>query len=448
MHFKQYFYETLRVDDAVARSQLRNHPLVRQGTFGVEIEFIVTGMPSSQWGTNYLVDALEDTSFEQELYQKYGYIEDHQDGRTETVQISDREWRKFFKKYIADNREEALEAFQDRMEDFWERDDQHGINIMTSYWKNVVEEMIQKAGFKTRPDEAQGETWGVGDDGTDSEEGKPVVEIRTGIMTEQDMPRFERVLIGFQQLFSRNKSYLRVAGNTGLHVHISNPAINLPGGPDPFTRLASIASLDEEKIWDDLAPHDRSFERFSALNRQQDFSNYSDKGFHQMIIEWVWFRLNPDRSKVSASPRGAANFSVNVTSKQLSDFMGGFDRNVGVNTRSRQPTVEYRQLSSVMLTDPQGPQKVIDYIRYFLENTAGLSNKNQFVIKNEDTRVVFTRLQGGAKIDFQKRESSDSRFSRVRQTGDTADSMRKLSTPPPQPGGLPRQQGVNLPRPN
>lgn len=421
MHFKQYFYETLRMTDTNARNKLQAHPLVQQGTFGVEIEFIVMGMPVSEWNTDLLISDLGVTDFERKLHRMYASTDS---GNLKTVNVmSSKEWNQFFDKYISTHKQDAVNAW---MEEFEERTDNFGWSQIRKYWKGVVKKMIQDVGFPVIDGNSSGKKWGVGDDGMDSDNNKPVVEIRTGILTAADEPRLEQVLLGLQQLFKANKSYLRVAGNTGLHVHVSNPAINRSEGADPFTRLASISSVDEDKIWDDLARHDRAFERFSALNRQQDFSSHSDKGFHQMVIDQIWHRLNPDRSVVHRNPRGPVSFTVNLNMRDLEDFVQGFDRNVGINARSRQPTVEYRQLSSAMLTDPQGPQKVIDYIRYFLENTAGLSNKNQFVIKDEDVRVTFTRIQGGARIDFQKRASSDDRFSRVPHAGDKADSLRNF----------------------
>lgn len=419
----RHFLETLRVADAAARSRLQAHPLVREGTFGVEVEFVVTGMPTPQWDDDFLAASLEDTAFEHDLQQRHASTEgeDPDTGEVVTTTMSRREWNRFFESYVKSHKQEAVDAW---MEEFGEDTENRGWSLMRGHWQRVVQKMIHDAGFPVSSGNSSGRRWGVGEDGLDTEDNKPVVEVRTGVLTAADVPGLEKVLVGFQRLFAANKSYLRVAGNTGLHVHVSNPAINRPGGPDPFTRLASIASVDEDRIWDDSAPHDRAFEKFAALNRQQDFSSYGDKGFHQMVIEWVWYRLNPDRTKVSSMPRGPASFSVSVTADQLADFMSGFERNVGVNAKSRQPTVEYRQLSSAMLADPQGPARVIDYIRYFLENTASLSNKNQFSVKDDDTRVTFTRLRGGAKIDFQRRASSDDRFRRVAQAGDTADAMR------------------------
>jgi hypothetical protein len=420
-NFKRYFYETLRVDDTNARSKLSKHPLVQNGTFGVEIEFKVLGMPVNNWDGRYLAYKLEGTDFEQKLRQQHGSVEDYFHGHVETVKMTDREWKDFLEEYIRNNKEEAVDAW---MEEYGDETDGNNWKPITTHWKSVCRQVIVDAGFQVGHDQARGSLWGVGEDGRDTEEQRPVVEIRTGIMTEKDIPAFEKVLLGIQKMIVQNKSYVHVAENTGIHVHVSNDAINKEDEPDPFTRLASIASVDEDKIWDDMASHDRSFERFSLLNRQQDFSSYKDKGFHRLVIEWVWMSLNPDRSKVSAAPKGPTSFTVNVSSAQLAGFMNKFERNVGINTKSRQPTVEYRQLSSALLTEPKGPTKVIDYVRYFMQNTAGLSNKNQIVVKDDDDRVTFTRIQGGARIDFQKRASSDDRFSTVPQSGDKTDVLR------------------------
>lgn len=440
MHFKQYFYETLRMDDARARSMLRQHPLVQQGTFGVEIEFIALGIPYEAWDNKFIMKMLLKSKYADDLFKQYGRIETYHNGRAEYEPMSSSEWSEFLKGYIIDHKKEVIQSCLAELGHMTESN--QFVDSVIKYWKDIVKKIIQNVGFGVRDGLSNGTTWGVGDDGFDSEDKKPVIEIRTGILSQEDMSGLEKVLIELRNLFKTNAEYLRLAGNTGLHVHVSNPAINQSGGPDPFTRLASIASIDEDKIWNDMAPHDRAFERFAVLNRQQDFSNYNDRGLHQMVIKLA-SDLNPDKNKQN---KGPVHFSVNVSSQELSQFIYGIDRNVGINTRSRQPTVEYRQLSSALLMDQNGPQKVLDYIRYFLENTAGLSNKNQFVIKDENIRVVFTRIQGGAKIDFQRRSAEDDRFSSVSQTGNKTDQLRNFSsdqTPPWQTNRIANAAALN-----
>lgn len=415
MQFKQFFYETLRVGDAHARGQLAAHPLVRQGTFGVEVEFKVLGLPPNAWDDQTLANGLQETPFEEELYQRHGGRdeEDQETGETVHVGMNRREWAKFFEEYVRTHKEEAIEAWMDH---YGEKADSHMWRHIKGHWQAEARRAIEAAGFKVRGDQASGPTWGVGDDGLDSEESRPVVEVRSGIMTPADEGRLLQVLQGFQKMFQQNKAYVQAAGNTGLHVHVSNPAVNRGGSADPFSRLASLAGVDEDRIWDDMAPHDRAFERYALLNRQQDFSSYKDTGFHQMVLEYVKFRLKPK----GAGPR----FTANVTAAELAEFMSGFERNAGVNVKSEHPTVEYRQLSSALLTEPQGPRKVIDYIRYFSQNTAGLANKNQFSVKDGNERAVFTRLPGGARVDFQGRDDDEQSFPRVPQHGHPAADLR------------------------
>lgn len=422
MDFKTFFSETLRVADARARGQLQAHPLVQNGTFGVEIEFKVLGLPEKEWDHDALVNDLDGTTFEQDLQQKHGGEEgeDPETGESQYVSMSRKDWYRFFDQYIRTHKDEAVAAW---MDNYKEKTDSHMWQGIKGFWKREAKRAIEGAGFRVYGDQASGQNWGVGEDGLDTDDSRPVIEVRSGIMTPKDFPALEQVLLGFQKLFRGYKSYVQVAGNTGLHVHVSNPAMNRPEGVDPFTRLASLASVDEDQIWDDQLPHDRSFERFALLNKQQDFSSYRDKGFHRGVIELVRYNMRPAGVPTSPTPR---RFTNTVTTAELAAWTQGLERNAGVNVKSEHPTVEYRQLSSALLADPQGPAKVLDYIRYFMENTAGLSNKNQFRVQDGDDRVTFTRLPGGARVDFEKLGNDAQRFDRVPQAGDGAEDMRKF----------------------
>lgn len=444
MDFKQFFYETLRVADARARTQLQGHPLVQNGTFGIEVEFKVLGLPEKEWDHDALVNDLDGTTFEDDLKQRHGgeQGEDPETGESQYVHMNRKEWYRFFDQYVRTHKEDAIAAW---MDNYGDKTDTHMWRNIKGHWMKKARVIVDGAGFQVRGEQAQGASWGVGEDGLDTETSRPVIEVRSGIMTPNDFPALEQVLTGFQKMFRGYKSYVEVAGNTGLHVHVSNPAMNRPEGVDPFTRLASVASVDEDRIWDDQLPHDRAFERFALLNKQQDFSSYRDKGFHHYIAKLVEFKFAPKGGDGRAVPK----FTAHLTTAELAEFINGFERNVGVNVKSDKPTVEYRQLSSALLADPQGPAKVLDYIRYFMENTAGLSNKNQFSVEREGdynkVRVTFTRVPGGARVDFERRggEDAEQPYRSVPQYGRPAEDMRKFPRTQ-RPDWLP---GRNAPRP-
>ena len=102
-------------------------------------------------------------------------------------------------------------------------------------------------------------------------------------------------------------------------------------------------------------------------------------------------------------------------------MVSNLSRDAGVNVKSRQPTIEYRYLSSNMLMDSNGAKNVIDYIQYFMQHAASRTNKNRIVINGNNERIILTRVPRGVRMDYQVqgrgRNYEKLSYQRVPQTG-------------------------------
>ena len=139
-----------------------------------------------------------------------------------------------------------------------------------------------------------------------------------------------------------------------------------------------------------MAPLDRPFEYHARLNRSENF----DTGVHEAIVQHF-----KTKNPISAD-------SKILSTKQFESEMKRMSRNVGVNYTTGHPTVEYRYLTSLILGEKNGPEKVIDYIKYFAAHTASRANKNQIIVNGIHSRVVFTRQHGSIRIDYQNKSKS------------------------------------------
>ena len=327
-----------------SRKNLEQHPLFQKSTFGLEIEFKAMSAP---------LDNLPDKEDSQaEVPEELSYYD------------SEDQW-----------------ANPDMVAPFY--------RIIVGYWTEKAIEVVNKSGFRAFEDKQSGETtFSVSNDGFDSDS-DPVIEIRTCPLNNDSktIEKIRNFLINLQSFLKTNKQFIMPTGNTGIHIHVSNPKIlDQNHEPDPFTRLASICNTDEPQIWSDMAIHDRDFEHWARLNKMQDYSG--EEGVHQHIIDLMRPYDRKPKTEI-------------ISIKQLRSIVSNIDRNSGINVRSEQPTVEYRYLSSAMLLQHDGPDKVIDYINYFMQHAAAQTNKNRITINGNGERIVLTRVPNGVRMDYQ-----------------------------------------------
>ena len=127
-----------------------------------------------------------------------------------------------------------------------------------------------------------------------------------------------------------------------------------------------------------------------------------------------------------------------ISLDNLYEIVNKIDRNAGVNVKSEHPTIEYRYLSSALLTKEEGPDKIVDYIKYFIQHAASQSNKNRIVINGDYERVVLTRVPNGVRVDYQRSErdyeTDKDRFKRIPQSSlPNAELTRIKSKTDPRP---------------
>jgi len=326
--FRQ-FMEALRFDNQFALDQLGKHPLYQQSTFGMEVEFLAY---------NAAVEDDPETFF------------DPRDDEGESIDPDD----------IA---EEAEDRFFPQ-----------------------IQAICSKHGYHVFQDKNAGrDTFAFGADGSDATFMLPVLELRTCPLPveEKELARFQAFLTSISEFVKANHDEARFMNNTGLHIHVSNPAL----AQDTFSKLSTLANVDEDKIWDDMATHDRDFERFALLNKHQNYEGFNAKGVHQKLVGMFAYG-------------NATKYWTDATLKK--EITARIGRNIGVNATTEQPTVEYRYLSSAILGEKTGPQKVIDYIKYFAKQAVSRTAKTQFAIHDDDdNKVVFTRQKDGMiRIDY------------------------------------------------
>lgn len=377
------FFEALKLNDP-NNKYLKDHPFVQNATFGLEIEFIVAAAPYEDMKPEWLALALSETKFEEEYLQTY----QHNDPDYEK---NDND----FSNYIRINKKRAWESMWDimqKMEFSAEKYDDQYKQIMISYWYKKIEPIIRSAGFRVgMGKESVSNLWAVGDDGNDSVYNLPVLEIRSGILNQQDIEKLSEVLEGISDLMKQYKQEIRVEGNTGLHIHVAN---NNTKQQDGFSRLAVAQTADEDAIWDINAKHDRDM-RYAMFNKAEDYEQSERNGAHSQIIFMLLGILKD------------AN-TTTISNKILSSYVNvGLSRNSGINITTEHPTVEYRYLSSQLVAE--SPQKVIQFIQYFINHTASMSNKGRIKFEDNDVRIVLTKLPNNmVKIDrFNKKELED-----------------------------------------
>lgn len=360
MQFR-HWVEGFQFSDRQAREKLSQHPYAQQSGVGVEIELIADLTPQ-QWAR---VQSDSDGDYSPE--------------------------------------EEAREVVE--------------------IWTPQIVDLIQSAGFRySGSDKASGPLWGVGPDNLDSEEGKPVLEIRTGIISARDLSKFANFLFALTQAVKRHSPYLALRSNTGLHVHVSNPGVGTDLNRDAFVRLAALSDIDEPHIWKDMTPYDRPFELYAKLNKQTKLGMSGVRDYHDSVIE---------RFKTLLNVLEGQPFSRELNNKQLATILQGMDRHAGINISGSMPgdtkpnTVEYRHLTSAMLLEPNGVEKLIDYINYYIQHLARKSRSSQVVIQGTTSRLVFTRMPyGRVKVDYQP----NTQKSRVAQAGLPFNDLSKPST--------------------
>lgn len=415
--FKKYL-EGIGFDDDW--SSLKSHPLL-DATIGVEVEFIMACIPLKDIrpdqiavGLQYSESALEHIADEINYEYEGEGIDD--DVLTEWCEKNKTEAYRLLRERV-----ESYEGFGGGEENDWQE-------IVFEYWKWKFAESIDAAGFQSGFGErAAGGRWAVGVDGYDTEYNLPVIEVRSAILTPRDLPKLQEVLTGFAALGKANQQDLLARGNTGIHVHVGNANTgNIRGtrSADAFSRLAAAAYTDENELWDQQLKYDRSFERHSLMNKQGDFSSYGDKGAHDEIVQKFIDLSNMHFKR-------AKTFTV-ANQDLWTFFSANYNRNKGINIVSEHPTVEYRYLSSAMLLEPNGPQTVVQWVRYFITNNASQSNKGRIQFEDEDTRVVLTKMPNdNVRVDILNKpdEEEGERWPRIPKPG----LPRSMMNPPADP---------------
>lgn len=398
LSFRSYF-EALKFNQP--RQQINTHPLVQGAKFGIEIEFSACAAPFEDMRPEWLA---------------YGLYPD-------TDEEIDLESIKNNKKQMWDQLISTIRNYS-----FSQNEDYQ--TAIIGYWSRKVAEIIDSCGFQALlRNEPAGQYWAVGDDGIDQEIAVPLLEVRSGILTQKDFPNLLKVFENLSSLVKQHSDILLAKNNTGFHIHVSNSRVS----SDIFSRLAAASDVDEDWIWDVSASHDRSFEKHAALNKPQNFTTGSEaaNGGHDQICSVLYKIMQAHHNE---NP-------VVLDMKDLADwFFQSIGRDMGVNLTSRHPTIEYRYLSSALVVE--NPQKAIDSIEYFVQNTAQLSNKNRLRFETSEGNNFILTLQPMSKvrIDYiptnKMRDMGDDRYGntilkppRIPKTGMGTDELRQRSTP-------------------
>jgi hypothetical protein len=371
MNFKA-FIEALKFDDP--RTSLQNHPLAQNATFGLEIEFAAISPPEDEVRELDIYAALKNNkqfidAVKAELHDPSKESDDDDDDPDEKQMIY----------YINNNKRECFRMIYDIVEagefDPGMNDNQYQ-SLMLDHYFYYISQDITKYGFKILKGQTAAEgVWAMGVDGYEPTYNVPLLEIRTAILTRKDIPQLSKVLHELAKSFKAYQKEILITGNTGIHVHVGNQKTN-----DSFTRLAIASQADEDAIWNAELHNNRDFERHARLNKQQDFSSWNDEGSHSQIAYHLAALTTYQNPRIIA----AKDFDEWVR-KTLS-------RNAGINPVSRQPTIEYRHLSTGTLV--KNPQQIINFINYYIDHAAQMSNKDQisFQSKDEKTKFILTKL--------------------------------------------------------
>ena len=378
MNFKS-FLEALKFNEP--RTQLQNHPQVTEATFGLEIEFATISPPEDEVGELDILAALRNSKRFQEQVKAELNNPDEDDDDPDDKQML---W------YINSNKRECFRMIYELVEenefDPGMSDNQYQSRMLDHYYYYISQD-ITRQGFKIlKGQTAANGIWAMGVDGYEKTYNVPVMEIRTSILTKNDLPKLYAVLTELSKSFKAYNKEILITGNTGVHIHIGNSKTT-----DGFTRLAIASNADEDAIWNTELKTDRDFASHAKLGRQHDFSSYSDTGANTEIAR---------KLKELTKKQNPFYIPLDKFTAWVNDSM---DRNFGINVKSRQPTVEYRHLSTQTLKD--NPKKIIEYINYFIDHTAQQSNKDQITFEDHRNydRITITKLQNQViRIDSYK----------------------------------------------
>lgn len=362
------FLEALKFTDP-RNQQLQNHPYVKDATFGVEIEFIAVAATYDDMKPQWLMSILKNTPFGGNFL-LYGENQD-------------------FLKYITENKKKAWDYLFEIAPEGQLISPTLYIKQMARYWGDKIDELIESSGFPLSPTiKSYNNMWTVGDDGTDTYYNLPVVEIRSGIMSQKDLPNLLNFFEKFSKLIKENSPAISTAGNTGLHVHVHNPAVAARRNYyDAFARLAVLSSVDEDWIVDQSGGHDRDFETHATLNKPENYSTKKSDGSHDQVV----YALEDLIIKNNRNPLFISNEDLGHHLGVGNAFYGFLSRNMGVNVTSEHPTVEYRYLSSTLVVE--SPRKAVGAVQHFVNNTAQLSNKDRIKFVDSTGKVcILTKL--------------------------------------------------------
>lgn len=414
MKFKQ-FIEVLNFN-APHRTNMQRHPLVMSATVGIEVEFMTASIPFKDFDTEKLAEALQDAEEYKEWIRQKLY--DNSDDPDEELSEND------FYNYIKQNKLSAYKYFMSNLEtgnlNFGKTNNEWK-HTVTEYWAEYFIKAIVAAGFRAQEGEkAAANIWAVGDDGMDTIYNIPILEIRSSIIPANNLDNLEKALEGMADIAHKNPKEIMAMGNTGIHIHVHNSGLGKTGQDyhyDAFNRLAVATHTDENELWNSMTQHDREFERHALMNKMQDFSSRSI-GAHDEIIK----TLNHLRKPATKTP-------IIISNKELWRHLSvNYDRNKGINIVSQHPTVEYRYLTTAVLLENGGPRKIIEWIKYFVDNAASQTNKNRIQFVGNFGKVVLTRLPSDmVRIDFDENK-------KIPQAGLPKSMMGQTNERPPNVG--------------
>jgi len=243
------------------------------------------------------------------------------------------------------------EAFSDFVQEIiYNRDWEQYIGEEPGDVQGKIDEYVEKLneiGIQTEEGDAEGTTWGVGEDASG------VVEIRTGILTTKDIPKLKQVLI----MLSGEK----LTNDTSAHVHIG-----MPENTDAFDLIAMTTLADEKQI--------------KATVPKRAFRDFA--------------QLRPSISNELIYQIGKSNKS-NYTSEELLEKISMMGRDFGTNLLAfkRHGTVEFRYLSSEVVANPE---KLFQWIQYYLILPQIAQGRKQIVVtNNKGQKMIMTRMPNG-----------------------------------------------------
>jgi hypothetical protein len=418
MKFKSWIAETLNFDSP-QRAGMQTHPLVTGATVGLEIELMTLSIPYKEFTPLMLARALWDADdYKFDVQQRMRLNAESEYDDDEDLDMRD------LINWVTMNKKEAYDYFKQHLESGqlnlgktstdWKDE-------VVKYWSKHFMKAIEAGGFKAfYGAQSTKDSWAVGDDGHDTMYHIPILEMRSSVIPYAALPNLQKALTAIAEVIKNNPEDLMVQNNTGIHIHVGNARtgdLNAKGWRgdhmDMFSRLAAATHTDEDSIWDTMSKHDRDFSQFAMLNRQQDFeqtrSGYGSA--HNDIIN----QLNNLRYKKEPT--------ITVSNKDLWNRVKP-DRKSGTSVVSEHPTVEYRHFTSQVLMEADGVEKIMAWIKYFVDNAASQVNKNRIKFENDEERIILTKLpKDMVRIDFQDKGSK----ARIPQPGMPRDAL--MATP-------------------